>query len=550
VPARDALPAQHAGVLLSTLPAQFEESSELLGAHARLPEPGRRVSVEQLQLLLERTLRQKRGFGVGPDFNYHLPRFGEGAFKYYYLSDDQPGLDPVGAPINDDRKRLLFTHQTALTSNLTAKLVARYQSDAQIVRDFFEDEYQRNVQPNSYFEANQNWRNFSLNVLAQPRVNRFYETVERLPDVKLTGWRQQIGETPLYYESDSSVGYFRRKFSNDFTNQYAALRADTYQQVTLPWTFFEWLNLTPRVGGRLTHYGETEGRTATTTEQNRGVFNTGAEVSMKASRVWPGVSSRVFDVDGLRHIAQPSVNYVWVPRPGRRPALLPQFDSELPTRRLPPIEFPDYNAIDSIDSQNVLRFTLRNLLQTKRKNGVEDFVNWALYTDWRLRPRPGQGTFADVYSDLELRPASWLTLYSETRLDVARREWAEANHSISITRSANWRWRVGHRYLRDEPALGPDSGNNLVYSTAYYRVNENWAARVSQHFEARDGTMEEQYYTVYRDFRSWTAALTLRLRDQRTGPTDFTIALTFSLKAFPRFGLGEDDINTPRLSGY
>jgi hypothetical protein len=27
--------------------------------------------------------------------------------------------------------------------------------------------------------------------------------------------------------------------------------------------------------------------------------------------------------------------------------------------------------------------------------------------------------------------------------------------------------------------------------------------------------LEEQYYTLYRDLRSWTAALTLRLRDNR-----------------------------------
>jgi hypothetical protein len=52
--------------------------------------------------------------------------------------------------------------------------------------------------------------------------------------------------------------------------------------------------------------------------------------------------------------------------------------------------------------------------------------------------------------------------------------------------------------------------------------------------------MEEQYYTLYRDLRSWTAALTFRLRDNRGSPDDFTVAATFSLKAFPRFGLGDD----------
>jgi hypothetical protein len=40
--------------------------------------------------------------------------------------------------------------------------------------------------------------------------------------------------------------------------------------------------------------------------------------------------------------------------------------------------------------------------------------------------------------------------------------------------------------------------------------------------------------------RSWTAALVFRITEGPAQPTDFTVALTFSLKAFPRFGLGSD----------
>ena len=44
--------------------------------------------------------------------------------------------------------------------------------------------------------------------------------VERLPDLKLTGLRQQLGPTPLYYESESSLGYFEREFASLDTNQF------------------------------------------------------------------------------------------------------------------------------------------------------------------------------------------------------------------------------------------------------------------------------------------------------------------------------------------
>ena len=59
-------------------------------------------------------------------------------------------------------------------------------------------------------------------------------------------------------------------------------------------------------------------------------------------------------------------------------------------------------------------------------------------------------------------------------------------------------------------------------------------------FEASDGTMEEQSYSVYRDFSSATAALRFRLRDHRSGKDDFSVSLVFSLKAMPSVGLGDD----------
>lgn len=490
--------------------------------------------------------RYRRGGGIGPDFNWHLPRAGDGTFKYYYLHDWEPGVSSADAPIDPDRQRIWFGHQTALTSNLTVKGVARWQSDPYIVRDFFESEYQQNPQPTTFAEVQQRWPNFTLNVLAQPRVNRFFETVEQLPDVRLSGLRQQIGRTPLFYESDSSLGWYRRQFAYGETNEYSAWRADTHQQVLLPHTFFGWLNVTPRVGGRFTHYGASDVYGQTLKEQDRGVFNTGVETTFKASRVWPGVSSRFFQLDGLRHILEPGLNYAYVPRPNRTPDRLPQFHYELPTTRLLPLEYPQYNSIDSIDRQNVMRLSLENRLQTKRDGTVQDVVHWHLFTDWRLKPRPDQNTFSDVYSYLDLSPWSWVTFTSDLRFGLGRSGLREANHAITLTPNTTWSAQVGQLLLKDDYGSGLGEGHNLYYTTLYYRLNENWGTRAHLRYEARDRRLEEQQYSFYRDFRSWTGALTLRVRENRNDDTDVTVAVTFSLKAWPRFDLG-DDLNRPAL---
>jgi lipopolysaccharide assembly outer membrane protein LptD (OstA) len=505
---------------------------------------------ERLDGAIHVDARGSRGIGFGPDINWHLGDLSEGRFRYYRADDQKPGVDFNLKPLPEERQRIWFSDQATLRSNLTAKVVVRYQSDPLIVRDFFESEYRKNVQPSSFAEVNQLWSNFSLDVLAQPRVNTFFDTVERLPDIRLTGLRQQIGPTPFFYESESSFGYYRHEFASGSTNlDYSAQRGDTFHQIILPWILFDWLNISPRAGGRFTHYSEAEGPGATTTEQNRTVFNTGAEITTKASRVWPGASSQFFEVNGLRHIIQPSINYVYVPSPSVPPQRLPQFDPLFPATRLLPIEFPDFNAIDAIDSANVVRLTLRNKVQTKRKQGVENVVNWALYADWRLKPRPGQTTFSDGFSDLDLKPFHWLTLNSEIRYGINQGLLREANHTAIIAPTDVWRLGLGHRYLRADPAFGTNSGNNLIFSSVYYRFNENWGARMSHHFEARDGTLEEQYYTIYRDLRSWTASLTFRLRDNRSQGTDFTVAVALSLKAFPHFGIGSDASDPSLLVG-
>lgn len=501
--------------------------------------------------------RVKRGLGGGPDLNLHLDRWGEAEFKYYYLYDEDPSATAAGYSIPADRQRFHFGYDATPFTNLTVKSRVRYQSDERILHDFFEGEYRQNPQPNTFVEVNKVWSNFSLDLYAEPRVNDFFEAVERLPEVRLTGFRQQLGATPLYYDSESSAGYYRRRFAD--TNgpplglDYSASRADTYHQLTLPQTFFGWLNVTPRAGGRLTYYSEATGAGGTSNEVYRGVFNTGAEVSFKAARLWPGATNRFLAVDGLRHIVQPSVNYVYVPRPEDRPPDLPQFDYELPSLRLLPIEFTDYNSIDSIDSQNVLRFGLRNKLQTKRAGQVQDLVYWDLYTDWRLNPRGDQTTFADLYSDLVFRPQTWLTLESQTRYDLDRDRFQLAFHSLRFQPTERWSWSLGHWYLHDDFRASPTAlgqGNSLFSSILFFRLNENWAARTAHYFEARDGRMEEQSYTIYRDLRSWTAGFTLRLRDQRESSDDITFAFTFSLKAAPKYRVGDDAVRSSQLLGY
>jgi len=507
--------------------------------------------------------RQQRGPGVGPDLNLHLGRWGDGQFKYYYLHDqdsnkslDTNGFPNLSGPIPQNRQRVEFSWQATPATNLNVKALVNYQSDPLLLHDFFEGEYTANPQPNTFVEANKYSENWSLDALTTPRVNNFFDQVERLPDVKLTGWRQQVFDTPVYYESESSAGYYRRMLAatnnalfattNGPNLDYSASRADTFQQLLLPWTFFGWLNVTPRAGGRFTYYGEEAGPGGTTRETYRKIFNTGMDVSFKSSRLWTGATNSLLDLDGLRHIVEPSASYAFVPRPSTLPPQLPQFDSMLPSPLLLPIQLPDYNDIDSIDSENVIRFGLRNTLQTMRVGELQNLLDWNVMLDWRLAPKPGQNTFNDFYSDLTFRPRSWLTLESQTRYDINDGYLNFTYHQLTIAPNEWWSWGLGHVYSR---AGFLDSGDNLISSTMFLRVNDNWGLRSTHDFNAMNGRLQDQFYTIYRDLRSWTGALTFRVTDNGAGREDYTIAFSFSIKAHPRHSLGGDTVEPYHLVG-
>jgi lipopolysaccharide assembly outer membrane protein LptD (OstA) len=513
---------------------------------------------DELDGVLHADYRSKRGGAGGADFNLHLNRWGEAKVKYYHLHDLEPDTSNPGYNIPEDRKRASFSYDAEPATNLTIKAQVRYQSDERIIHNFIEGEYRANPQPSTYVELNKHTDDFAVDVYAQPRINEFFENVERLPDVRLTGFRQQLFESPLYYESETSAGYYRKRFAvtNNIVNgaNYDGARADTFQQLTLPRTFLGWLNITPRAGWRYTYYGDADGPGATTSEVQRTVFNTGAEVTFKASQTWAGKTNRLLALDGLRHIIEPSANYVYVPTPTHTPGELPQYDTELPSLRLLPLDFPDYNAIDAVDAQNVMRLGLRNRFQTKRDGQVMDFLYWDLYSDWRIDPRTGQDTFSDLFSDIVFRPRNWITLESLTRFNVYDGQFRLSFHNLTLQPNDVWSWSIGHMYVRDDFSATPTAlqdGNSFLTSTLFLKMNENWGFRAMHQYEVREQWLQQQSYSLYRDLRSWTAALTLRIREPRNGePRDYAVAFSFSLKAMPKTSVGEDVVRPSHLLGY
>jgi hypothetical protein len=137
---------------------------------------------------------------------------------------------------------------------------------------------------------------------------------------------------------------------------------------------------------------------------------------------------------------------------------------------------------------------------------------------------------------------------SQVREDVNNGDLNLAFHQLTFTPDEHWSWGLGHWYLRNG-FDGFNQGDDFITSTIFYRLDDNWGFNMTDDFNAEDGHLQQQLYTVYHEMRSWTAALTFRVVDNDTGPTDYTFAFTFSLKASPSQHVGQDTVNPYRLVG-
>jgi hypothetical protein len=119
-------------------------------------------------------------------------------------------------------------------------------------------------------------------------------------------------------------------------------------------------------------------------------------------------------------------------------------------------------------------------------------------------------------------------------------------NQIAFTPNDRWSWGVGYFYLNSS-FMG--TGENFITGTFFYRLNDNWGFRTQHNYDASSGTLQDQFYTLYRDFRSWTGALTFRVENNNNGPKDYTVAFTFSLKANPKYHTGDDTAAPYHLVG-
>ena len=500
--------------------------------------------------------RTQRGFAPGANLKYQFDNGNiVGALRGYYINDAKPLDDydiSIAKALPTNRYVSEWQHKQFFADNLSLTVDLNRQSDTDVYSDFLNREYSVNREPDSVMDLTKRGENYTLSALVRPQFNSFFAEVERLPEVKWAVNRTRLGTTPVFYEGESSAGYYANVAGNSNYNASVSgntggtlftgstMRVDTFHQLVYPLTFFDWFNVTPRAGGRYTYYARDSISNTNSNGLKRFVANLGTEMSLKFTRTWTDARSDWLGIDGLRHIVEPFADYQWVPAPTVATNKLFQFDtvrsitltngSSLPVTRYTPLEFPANSTIDSISRENMVRFGLRQRLQTRRDSQPWDLLAVAAWTDFHLERNAGETDFSNVFGNMTLRPTKWLALDAFTRYDIQQALIQEFNTDVRVSNGDRWSVGLGTRYLRDD--------SNLVSVDLSYRLTRRWVAQLFERVDMQNGQWQEQDYVLRQELHDWYISYGFRYRNQLIGGDEKAFFISATLKAYPSLRVG------------
>jgi LPS-assembly protein len=593
------------------------------------------VANDKLRGSVEFDLREDRGFAGGVNMQYFPSQFSDMVLKTYYAQDNlysstNPAVpnDPARGVLgdrnaydgvaSDNRFRVTYQHSLQLGDDLSSIANINVWSDPWVTRDFFPGEYQQENQPPNVVNLEQYNPDFTLSLLAAPQANPFFQTTVRLPELSLQTKQQNIFNLPIQYTSQSSMVYFEQRFAdtndflapldypfNSFTHtqtaynfyhpnaqfdfntaqngDYSAYRYDTYHEFAYPHQYFGFLNLTPRIGGRFTYYSDNNDQLnnstnvdGTTVKYTHGFWRVAGDAGLsgdfKISRTWLNIKLPNLGIDGIRHVIEPYFDSAYAPSPTVTPNQFRGFDNRLYSTQLQPLDWTEYNSIDSIDKEAVVRLGVWNKIQTKRDGVSTDLFTVNTYFDADFDnnfsaavpgnpgspatpavgtpgtpgyipskgevPASAGSTFSNLFNDVHYYMAQQLSLESLSSLALDNSSYNEIDNSVTWTPDPSTQLSLGDAYLNHSQIFGD---SNQVSLQLFYRLNEHWQFRAQEQLDALKGHLQLQQYTIYRDLDAWQMALTYA-DSEFNGQSDHSVYFSLTLKAFPKY-----TIHTPSL---
>lgn len=393
-----------------------------------------------------------------------------------------------------------LSHLSHITPRLDLRGTLEVMSDYYMLDDFFYGRSTVDIEPATFASLEYQFNRASVAAMIRPKVNSFFTVVQRLPEFRVDVPRQELFKN-IYYQGNSSFAYMKMSWRDydrapapgfaAFTdpNDYEAARFDTVHFLYYPLRF-KYLNIIPRLGGRLTSYSKTSKQKVNEDDlqdmfmaddpdvgySNNPIVNYddkggakvrfagefGVQANTKVYRSWQDVKCAFLEMDGLRHVFEPYVNYTYIPEPTLSREKIYYFDE-----------------IDRIERVHFVRFGVRNRLQT-RSGGflsprIREWFSMENYFDLHLYKQHGFNNIGDLDSLLSFTPTENLSFNGKLSVDLGQ----NSDHTIEAVR--------GNR-LAGRPGISSKWINQLQFNMQY-KFMEDMVANLGYAYQDKFKTM-------------------------------------------------------------
>ena len=329
----------------------------------------------------------KRGMKGGLEYRYYLDDWSKGTWMIDGFRDrktdtggnssERWGFEDGEREIvrkNQDRYWLRGSHYQRLPWGIRGQLDLDLVSDQDYTREFvkghmgwnrskayFEDVFGRDLDDyndpirTSRLNLNKLWPTYSLNVELRYDLDSTVRnsgepdtTLQRLPLINFDAIKQRISTSPFFYNLDSQYIYY---WSDEGRR---TQRADVFPRFYLPFTLKPFFTIEPSVGLRGTLWYLDKKKYGPEGDQkfySRGLFDTRLNFFTEVLKIFQIQGEKL---EAIRHSIRPRITHTFIP----------DVDQD---------DLPNFDAIDRIDNENLLTYSLVNTLTSKsKKNGSFD----------------------------------------------------------------------------------------------------------------------------------------------------------------------------------
>ncbi len=479
----------------------------------------------------------KRGIGTGMDVDYQQDeRLGK---ITGYLIDDR-GEDRLGRvafrrnldPNENLRGRFSWIHREFMPYNWQVTTSIDYESDENFLESYRRREYNTGPDRETYIHLKRVEDNWGLAFLGKMRINKFADELEEGPtgEYHLTG--QSIFDDKMTVYSDTQGGRYRQRIGEHHSTviDEEDFGFGTHRtEVDMP-MWAEGVKVVPFAAGTV-GYDERSGfnrsmvdgsNTGNINEKTVGIGEFGVRGSSEFWKTYPDVKSRLWDLDGLRHIVTPgaatSLYGVSDTVVKQHDAVRLELSQRLQTKRGPDERTVDWMRLNMgatwfedndkrTRDSGPYRYLWNNPMTPLRTIAMPGILNGDLREG--LKKFETYGPVRDyVDADYMWQISDTTALLSDGYYDIHSGTAEQLDIGFSRTRLPDLSYYIGSRYLRNTQVLKQHGTNAFIFA-ASYNIDERYTVVFSQQYDFDYGANVESEVTLIRRYHRMFWSITV-----------------------------------------